>query len=95
MRPPRENHWQARHLPLYFECQSSACRAIAEDLRKSIAWSLDPCTNFYEYVCSGDHAKTNGYDHAMARYLREVHEVIRKYQTLGFFSRTDVSRWWW
>ncbi|KAL3214574.1 hypothetical protein MRX96_034847 [Rhipicephalus microplus] len=73
MRPPRQNPWQVRHLPLYFECQSSACRAIAEDPRKSIAWSLDPCTDFYEYVCSGDRAKTNGYDHAVARYLREVH----------------------
>ncbi|KAL1466881.1 hypothetical protein MTO96_042445 [Rhipicephalus appendiculatus] len=77
-------------------CTSSASRAraalTAEDLRKNVAWSLDPCADFYEYVCSSDRAKTNVYDHAVAHYLREVHEVIRKYQSLGFFSRTAVSK---
>ncbi|KAH7943715.1 hypothetical protein HPB52_010305 [Rhipicephalus sanguineus] len=92
MRPPRENPWQTRHLPLYFECESSACRATAEDLRKNVAWSLDPCADFYEYVCSSDRAKTNVYDNAVSHYLREVREVIRKYQSLGFFSRTAVSK---
>ncbi|KAH6943740.1 hypothetical protein HPB50_026091 [Hyalomma asiaticum] len=92
IRPPHENPWQTRHLPLYFECESSACRATAEDLRKNVAWSLNPCDDFYEYVCSSDRTKTNVYDHAVAHYLREVREVIRKYQNLGFFSRTATSK---
>ncbi|KAL3199510.1 hypothetical protein MRX96_013836 [Rhipicephalus microplus] len=78
--------------PLYFECESSACRATAEDLRKNVAWTLNPCADFYEYVCSSDRARTNVYDHAVAHYLREVREVIRKYENLGFFSRTAMSK---
>ncbi|XP_050032837.1 neprilysin-1-like [Dermacentor andersoni] len=92
LKPPRENPWQTRHMPLYFECESSACRATAEDLRKNVAWSLNPCADFYEYVCSSDRTQTNVYDHAVAHYLREVREVIRKYQNLGFFSRTAMSK---
>ncbi|KAH6942109.1 hypothetical protein HPB50_000954 [Hyalomma asiaticum] len=92
LKPPRDNPWQTRHLPLYFECESSACRATAEDLRKNVAWSLDPCADFYEYVCSSDRMQTNVYDHAVAHYLREVREVIRKYENLGFFSRTAMSK---
>lgn len=92
LRPPRENPWQTRHLPLYFECESSACRATADDLRKNVAWSLNPCSDFYEYVCSSDRLQTNVYDHAVAHYLREVQEVIRKYEDLGWFSRTAISK---
>nr|XP_037289771.1 neprilysin-1-like [Rhipicephalus microplus] len=92
LKPPRDNPWQTRHLPLYFECESSACRATAEDLRKNVAWTLNPCADFYEYVCSSDRARTNVYDHAVAHYLREVREVIRKYENLGFFSRTAMSK---
>ncbi|XP_077489248.1 neprilysin-1-like [Amblyomma americanum] len=92
LRPPRENPWQTRHLPLYFECESSACRATAEDLRKNVAWSLNPCSDFYEYVCSSDRMQTNVYDHAVAHYIREVREVIRKYQNLGWFHRTTMSK---
>ncbi|XP_077527829.1 neprilysin-1-like [Haemaphysalis longicornis] len=92
LRPPRENPWQTRHMPLYYECRSSACRATADDLRKHVAWSLNPCSDFYEYVCSSDRLQTNVYDDAVGHYLREVREVIRKYEGLGLFSRTKMSK---
>lgn len=92
LRPPRENRWQTRHLPLYFECESAACRATGEDLRKNVAWTLDPCADFYEYVCSSDRLQTNVYKHAVSHYLREVRHVIDKYANLGWFSRTALTK---
>ncbi|CAN8030605.1 unnamed protein product [Ixodes persulcatus] len=91
LKPPRENPWQTRHLPLYFECESKACKATGDDLRKNVAWTLNPCSNFYDYVCSSDRLRTNVYDHAVAHYLREVRGLMEKYLNLGWFSRTPLS----
>ncbi|XP_075559866.1 neprilysin-1-like [Dermacentor variabilis] len=87
-----ETSWRTRHLPLYFKCDSNACRDTGEDLRKNVAWSLSPCADFYEYVCTSNRFPTNVYDHAVTQYLREVRSVIRKYEDLGFFSRTAMSK---
>ncbi|CAN8003018.1 unnamed protein product [Ixodes hexagonus] len=91
LKPPRENPWQTRHIPLYFECESAACRATGDDLRKNVAWSLNPCNNFYDYVCSSDRKRTNVYGHAVDHYLREIRGLMDKYLNLGWFSKTPLS----
>ncbi|KAH7948670.1 hypothetical protein HPB49_000626 [Dermacentor silvarum] len=89
---PWETSWKTRHLPLDYKCDSSACRDVGEDLRKNVAWSLNPCADFYEYVCHNNHLHTNVYDHAVTQYLREVRDVIQNYEDPGFSRRTAISK---
>ncbi|XP_064479189.1 endothelin-converting enzyme 1-like [Ornithodoros turicata] len=92
LRPPRDHPWQTHHIPLYYTCNSDACRSTGEDLRKNVAWSLSPCDDFYEYVCSSDRPATNVFEHAVTHYLREVKLIIKKYLDMSWFKRTWLSQ---
>lgn len=83
--------WQRQRSGFIYTCTSEHCLQEGEQLQKHIAWTLDPCDDFYDYVCSSTKPASSVRKSAVKHFLREVHDVIKKYSKLGWLKRTKLT----
>ncbi|CAN7939263.1 unnamed protein product [Ixodes hexagonus] len=83
--------WQRQRSGFIYTCTSEHCLKEGEQLQKHIAWTLDPCDDFYDYVCSSTKPASSVRKSAVKHFLREIHDVIRKFSKLGWLKRTRLT----
>ncbi|KAG0410329.1 hypothetical protein HPB47_012553 [Ixodes persulcatus] len=83
--------WQRQRSGFIYTCTSEHCLKEGEQLQKHIAWTLDPCDDFYDYVCSSTKPASSVRKSAVKHFLREIHDVIRKFSKLGWLKRTSLT----
>ncbi|XP_064457072.1 neprilysin-1-like [Ornithodoros turicata] len=84
--------WQRQRSGFIYTCTSEHCLKEGEQLQKHVAWTLDPCDDFYDYVCSSTKPASSVRKSAVQHFLREVHHVIRKFEKLGWLRRTRLTK---
>ncbi|KAH7981124.1 hypothetical protein HPB49_021772 [Dermacentor silvarum] len=83
--------WQRQRSGFIYTCTSEHCLKEGEQLQKHVAWTLDPCEDFYDYVCSSTKPASSVRKSAVRHFLREIHDVIDKYSRLGWLKRTRLT----
>ncbi|KAH8032850.1 hypothetical protein HPB51_003087 [Rhipicephalus microplus] len=83
--------WQRQRSGFIYTCTSEYCLKEGEQLQKHVAWTLDPCEDFYDYVCSSTKPASSVRRSAVRHFLREIHDVIDKYSRLGWLKRTRLT----
>lgn len=83
--------WQRQRSGFIYTCTSEHCLKEGEQLQKHVAWTLDPCDDFYDYVCSSTKPASSVRKSAVRHFLLEIHDVIEKYSRLGWLKRTRLT----
>ncbi|KAH9361004.1 hypothetical protein HPB48_019606 [Haemaphysalis longicornis] len=83
--------WQRQRSGFIYTCTSEHCLKEGEQLQKHVAWTLDPCEDFYDYVCSSTKPASSVRKSAVRHFLREIHDVIGKFSRLGWLKRTRLT----
>ncbi|KAH7952108.1 hypothetical protein HPB52_018756 [Rhipicephalus sanguineus] len=78
--------WQRQRSGFIYTCTSEHCLKEGEQLQKHVAWTLDPCEDFYDYVCSSTKPASSVRRSAVRHFLREIHDVIDKYSRFRLAS---------
>ncbi|KAL3240832.1 hypothetical protein MRX96_047906 [Rhipicephalus microplus] len=47
-----DRHYYPTPLRPSYDCSSCPCRALAQRLREKLDFSIDPCQDFYKFVCN-------------------------------------------
>ncbi|XP_077486418.1 neprilysin-1-like [Amblyomma americanum] len=75
--PAEDTETTAKFRPKIARCQTPFCRSMTDRFKSSLNWTISPCGDFYEFVCSSWRTKKKGAFSQDSLYAEEVENTLK------------------